>query len=69
MQNNGYHQWKFTAPISDSKKLDIDSSAVLIKTEACTEWGIKVWSNWSNRRKAASVDVAPPVSPTTPNAC
>ena len=49
---------RFASPFSDSKELDIHSSAVLSKTKACTEWGIKVWSDWSSGRIAASVDIA-----------
>ena len=57
---------RFAALISDSKELDIRSSAVSSKTKACATWEIRVWSDWSSGRIAASVDVASRVSPMTP---
>ena len=56
---------RLAAPISDSKKLDICSSAVPSKRKACIEWGIKVWSDWSSGKIVASIDIASRVSPMT----
>ena len=32
---------RFAAPVTDSKELDICSSAVPSNTKACTEWGLQ----------------------------
>ena len=53
---------RFAAPVSDSKELKLRSSAIPIKTNACTEWGVKLWADWS---RARAVEVAR-VNPTTP---
>ena len=53
---------RFAAPVSDSKELKLHSSAIPVKTNACTEWGVKLWADWS-RARAVEVDR---VNPTTP---
>ena len=53
---------RFAAPVSDSKELKLRSSAIPVKTNACTEWGVKLWADWS-RARAVEVDR---VNPTTP---
>ena len=53
---------RFAAPVSDSKELKLRSSAIPVKTNACTEWGVKLCADWS-RARAVEVDR---VSPTTP---
>ncbi len=41
---------RFAAPVSDSKELKLRSSAIPVKTNACTEWGVKLWADWSRAR-------------------
>ncbi len=71
---NNYARQIFGDPVADSEEQDFRSTAVPLKTRACTEWGLKVWSDWSKARAATNVHNAGgasgnspiPVSPSTP---
>ncbi len=41
---------RFAALVSDYKQLKLRSSAIPVKTNACTEWGVKLWADWSRAR-------------------
>ncbi len=51
---------RFAAPVSGSKELQFQSKLMRVWS-GCTEWGVKLWADWS--RAAVEVDR---VNPTTP---
>ena len=56
----------FAAPVSDSKELELRSTAILQKTKSQTFWGIKVWSEWASARVQNAPLASNWVSPMTP---
>ena len=58
---------KFAAPVSDSKELELRSTAISQKTKSKTFLGIKLWNEWASTRVQNALPAASdPVSPTTP---
>ncbi len=46
----------FVAPVSDSKELQLCSSAFPTRTNVCSEWVVKLWADWT---RAPAVEVDP----------
>ena len=40
--------WRFAAPVSESKEVELHSTAIPQKTNSQTVWGIKVWNEWAS---------------------
>ena len=55
---------RFAGPVSDESELQIRGTAVPVKTKAATEWGIRIWNEWSSQRPPSFVSGVVPVTTT-----